>query len=260
MENIPHNYLNYTLSVVLGCMLAFLPVISSNFSDLDGVIPIFLTSLICSTIFIYWLCYKGFKNTKLKINIVDVCFALYICYGVLRMMVSDVIFNPVIVCEWFGLVIIYVLVRLLEYKFLRVLYVSLLLGGTIQAVIGVLQYVNLLESNHVIFKITGSFSNPGHYGGFLALSIVVGLFMWRAKQYSITKGNIFFPCILFIQIVALLLSDSRAAWLAVIVPICLLFANNYFNRPFYRHWYIKLSFCILIIVMMISLYYYKKAS
>ena len=124
MENIPHNYLNYTLSVVLGCMLAFLPVISSNFSDLDGVIPIFLTNLTCSAIFIYWLYCKGFKSAELKINIVDVFFALYICYGVLRMMVSDVIFNPVILCEWFGLVTIYILVRLLEHKFLRVLYAS----------------------------------------------------------------------------------------------------------------------------------------
>ena len=90
---------------------------------------------------------------------------------------SEAVFNPVILCEWFGLAIIYILVRLLEHKFLWGLYVSLLLGGTVQAIIGVLQYVNLLESNHVIFKITGSFSNPGHYGGFLALSIVVGLFI-----------------------------------------------------------------------------------
>ena len=260
MEYILSNYLDYTLSIVFGGILTFLPVISSNFSDLDGVIPIFLTSLTCSAIFIYWLCCKGFKSTELNVNIVDICFTLYICYGVLRMMISEAVFNPVILCEWFGLAIIYILVRLLEHKFLWGLYVSLLLGGTVQAIIGVLQYVNLLESNHVIFKITGSFSNPGHYGGFLALSIVVGLFMWREKQYSISKGNIFFPCILFIQIVALLLSDSRAAWLAVIVPICFLFANNDFNRPFFRHWYIKLSFCILIIVMMISLYYYKKAS
>ena len=124
MENIPHNYLNYTLSVVLGCMLAFLPVISSNFSDLDGVIPIFLTNLTCSAIFIYWLYCKGFKSAELKINIVDICFTLYICYGVLRITVSEVIFNPVILCEWFGLVTIYILVRLLEHKFLRVLYAS----------------------------------------------------------------------------------------------------------------------------------------
>ena len=124
MEYILSNYLDYTLSIVFGGILTFLPVISSNFSDLDGVIPIFLTSLTCSAIFIYWLCCKGFKSTELNVNIVDICFTLYICYGVLRITVSEVIFNPVILCEWFGLVTIYILVRLLEHKFLRVLYAS----------------------------------------------------------------------------------------------------------------------------------------
>ena len=103
MEYILSNYLDYTLSIVFGGILTFLPVISSNFSDLDGVIPIFLTSLTCSAIFIYWLCCKGFKSTELNVNIVDICFTLYICYGVLRMMISEAVFNPVILCEWFGL-------------------------------------------------------------------------------------------------------------------------------------------------------------
>ena len=67
---------------------------------------------------------QWFNSTKLKINIVNICFALYICYGVLRITDSEVIFNPVILCEWFGLVTIYILVRLLEHKFLRVLYAS----------------------------------------------------------------------------------------------------------------------------------------
>ncbi|WP_292268918.1 O-antigen ligase family protein [Butyricimonas sp.] len=260
MKHITSNYLNYTLSIVLGGIWAFLPVISSNFSDLDGVIPILLTSIVCASLLICLLCRKGFKNTKLRMNIVDICFALYICYGIFRIGTSGAIFNPIIVCEWFGLVIIYAIVRSFEPQFLNILYSSLLLGGTMQAIIGVLQYVNLLEPNNLIFTTTGSFSNPGHYGGYLVLSVIVSFFIWKEKKYSVTKGNIFFPCFLFIQAFALLLSNSRAAWLAVIIPLGILLVNNCFNRSFYRHWYIKLSVFILISGIITSLYFYKKAS
>lgn len=260
MERATTNYLNYILSLVLGCILAFLPVISSHWSELDGVIPIFLTSFICSFLLIYWLYYNGFRNTKLEINIIDICFALYLCYGISRVAISESIFNPTIVCEWFGLTVVYIIIRSLETKYLTILYASLLLGGTMQAIIGVLQYLNLLEPYNFIFNTTGSFNNPGHFGGFLALSVLVSFYMWREKKYSVTKGNKLFPFALFIQTFALILSNSRAAWLAVMVPLFYLFVSNYFNRPFYKRWYIKFSFFILIFGILTSLYFYKKSS
>lgn len=187
MERVHGNYLNYTLSGVLGCLLAFLPLISNKFNELDGVIPIFLTSIASAFILIYWLCCRGFKGAKVSVNIVDISFILYICYGFLRIDNDKAIFNPIIVREWFGLVIIYALVRVLESKFLKVLYHSLFTGGTIQAIIGIFQYANLLESNNLTFKVTGSFFNPGHYGGFLALSFIAGIFIWREKKFSASK-------------------------------------------------------------------------
>ncbi len=256
MEHITGNYLNYTLSIVLGCILVFVPIISSNFSDLDGVIPIFLTSIICSFLFIYWLCCKGFKNTKLRINIVDTCFALYICYGILRIGTSGAIFNPIIVCEWFGLVIIYAIVRSLESQYLNILYASLLLGGTMQAIIGVLQYVNLLEPNNLIFKTTGSFSNPGHLGGLLALSLTIGYSLWRKQKYTWKSKNIILPCVLMVQTITLILSNSRAAWFAVVVPLFFL----YYFRASFRNIFFKLLPCLLAIFLLVSLYYYKKES
>lgn len=260
MERVCGNYLNYTLSSVLGCLLAFLPLISNKFNDWDGVMPIFLTSIISAFVLIYWLCCRDSKNAKVCVNIVDISFILYICYGFFRIVISETIFNPIIVCEWFGLAIIYVIVRVLESKFLKVLYLSLFIGGTIQAIIGIFQYADLLGSNNLNFKITGSFFNPGHYGGFLALSFIVGIFIWREKKFSVSKGNIFLPCTLLIQTFALFLSNSRAAWIAVTVPLGFLFVNNYFNRPFYQHWCVKFSLFILTVIMVVSLYYYKKAS
>lgn len=245
---------------MLGCLLAFLPLISNKFNELDGVIPIFLTSIASAFILIYWLCCRGFKGAKVSVNIVDISFILYICYGFLRIDNDKAIFNPIIVREWFGLVIIYALVRVLESKFLKVLYLSLFTGGTIQAIIGIFQYADLLESNNPTFKVTGSFFNPGHYGGFLALSFIAGIFIWREEKFSASKGNIYFPCALLIQAFALFLSNSRAAWVAVIAPLVFLFVNNYFHRPFYRHWHVKFSLFTLAAIMAVSLYYYKKAS
>lgn len=254
------NYRSYIFSLVLGGMLAFLPIISSVFSGFDGVIPIFLNSVICSFLLICWLWSTCFKNIKLEFNVEDICFALYLCYGILRIVISEAIFNPIIACEWFGLTIIYLVVKLIEIKYLNIVYVFLLLGGVMQAILGVCQYVNLLGTQNLIFKITGSFNNLGHWGGFLALTVLVNFYMWREKKYSIIKWNKLFPCALFIQIFALIFSDSRAAWLAVMVPLGYLFVSNSFYRPCYKRWYIKLSFPILLFGILTSLYFYKKSS
>ena len=163
----------------------------------------------------------------LQVNKVNACFILYLCYAVKKILVQPCNLNPVILCEWFGLVIIYLLVRLLDIKGLRVLNISLILGGTIQAIVGILQYFNLFASNNIFFKVTGNFANPGHLGGFLALSVIVNLLTWREKSFSFKGKNILLPSALFLQILVLLASNSRAAWLAVIVPVFFLFARKY---------------------------------
>lgn len=255
---INHDYFCYSFALVLGSLLAFLPVITKILPDFDGVIPVFTNSVICSILLIFWLLNTRSKHVLLQVNKVDACFILYLCYGVLNILFHPSHFDPLIICEWFGLAIIYVLARLLDAKVLGVLNVSLILGGTIQAFVGILQYFNLFASNNTFFKVTGTFANPGHLGGFLALSTIVSLLTWREKGFSFKGKNILLPSTLFLQILVLVASNSRAAWLAVIIPILFLLAKKYVTL--YRGWGMKLFSLILVLALCIGLYYYKKAS
>ena len=255
---INHDYFCYSFALVLGSLLAFLPVITKILPDFDGVIPVFTNSVIYSILLIFWLLSTRSKHALLQVNKVDACFILYLCYGVLKILFHPSHFDPLIVCEWFGLAIIYILVRLLDAKVLGMLNASLILGGTIQAFVGILQYFNLFASNNTFFKITGTFANPGHLGGFLALSAIVSLLTWREKGFSFKGKNILLPSVLFLQILVLVASNSRAAWLAVIIPILFLLTKKY--SILYRKWGMKLFSLILVLALCIGLYYYKQAS
>ena len=45
----------------------------------------------------------------------------------------------------------------------------MILAGTIEAILGLLQVYGYEHSNHSLYALTGSFYNPGAYSGFLAM-------------------------------------------------------------------------------------------
>ena len=51
---------------------------------------------------------------------------------------------------------------------------AIVCSGCVQAAVGFLQWLDVLPSNHNLFPVTGSFMNPGPYGGYLAVCWVVG--------------------------------------------------------------------------------------
>lgn len=42
-----------------------------------------------------------------------------------------------------------------------------------EVTIGILQYLGQLPSRHILFRITGTFNNPGPYGGVLAICLTI---------------------------------------------------------------------------------------
>lgn len=85
-------------------------------------------------------------------------------------------------------------------------------SGVLQATIGIFQYLGVLASNHSAFSATGTFNNPRIWGGYLAimlsLSLPSVLKAERARRLYMGVG-----CIVIV--VGLVLSNSRAAWLAI---------------------------------------------
>ncbi|WP_187269363.1 O-antigen ligase family protein [Algibacter pacificus] len=125
---------------------------------------------------------------------------------------------------------------------------AIVISGIIQAVYGNLQLLGYYPSNHSGFKLTGSYFNPGPYAGFLAsvFPIALGLYLFREKVINslvlfnastkrdlilntITKLSFeYVPLLGIISIVLIIpATQSRAAWLAVLIISLLLFELRY---------------------------------
>ena len=87
----------------------------------------------------------------------------------------------------------------------------MLVGGA-QAVLGMMQLHGWAIPNHSMFRLTGSFYNPGPFSGYVAMSLPMFLyFMLRAKsQWQSYLGA---ACLLLLLIV-LPAGMSRSAWIA----------------------------------------------
>lgn len=249
--------INAIAALVLCGIITFSPVICDIFNRWDGVFSVLLISTICAIILLIQIWQKSTSRTPVKFTTMDMGFTLYIAYGILRLNIFKETFDPVILCEWIGLTAIYIVTRQAKPKSVTYFLYALLAGGTLQALIGLCQFAGIITSNNTTFKITGNFTNPGPLGGFLALSTVICLATWKEEKYKWEGPHLLLPCILLVSTVTLFLSDSRAAWLAVLCSACFLFMKKHF---LHHHWHVKLITVLLAASLVASLYYYKKTS
>ena len=104
---------------------------------------------------------------------------------------------------------------LAEAPFLKFffLFVGMLTGLT-EAVWGMQQLHGYTYSNHSLFRLTGSFFNPGPYSGYLA--VVLPVCLWAALKFQ--KGMHYFAWICVGAILIVLPAGmSRSAWMAAVV-------------------------------------------
>ena len=74
-----------------------------------------------------------------------------------------------------GLIVFYLSVRTLNLKYIYFLFIAIVISGATQAIYGNLQLWGYYPSNHGLFKMTGSFFNPGPYAGYLAAVFPISL-------------------------------------------------------------------------------------
>lgn len=119
----------------------------------------------------------------------------------------------ILVAFWFCL-------RLLSFSFKkseRLIVCILILWGVTEALWGLGQLYGILPSGHHIFKITGSFFNPGPYGGFIALFLPFSLYYWLFYRKVNTKISYIFLIVLTLSFLILPATLSRTAWISAIV-------------------------------------------
>ena len=90
----------------------------------------------------------------------------------------------------------------------------LMLTGLVEAVWGMQQLHGHAYSHHSLFRLTGSFFNPGPYSGYLA--VVLPACLWTALKFQ--KGMHYFAWVCVGAILVVLPAGmSRSAWMAAVV-------------------------------------------
>jgi len=101
-------------------------------------------------------------------------------------------------------------------KLHNLLCLFICITGLVEAVWGLLQLYDFLPSQHNLFKLTGSFFNPGPYAGYLAVVFPMALHLYLQRQgcrcyYKWVSG---ITCLAIILVLPAAI--SRASWLAVL--------------------------------------------
>jgi len=156
---------------------------------------------------------------------------------------------------------------------------SIVLSGAVQATYAWLQFFDVTQSHHVLFKMTGAFANPGILGQYLAISVVVivallSIYSDRIAQFfsgSNQAQKMNNPKSFSIRLVtgfiliAFLLTQSRGAYLGAVLTLVIFsypnMKNIFWNR---RPEYFKILMAAVISIVIVSaiggLYYFKKDS
>lgn len=161
--------------------------------------------------------------------------------------------------RWMAFIFCYLIVRFLSQPSKLLPYI--LTGGLIQSILVILQAYHWLESNHTHFPVTGSFGNPAQAGGYIAFSLIAGVCMSLSGHQKRFSGPFRF-IILIILLYALILSDSRASWLAVFTGIWYSLSVSGINlsRSLFRSAPAKILLLIVCISLGFCIYLYKKDS
>jgi len=207
------------------------------------------------TVYGVWIVKKKQTN-KIEIKITKVDFVLFLC--ILYLLVFLSIFkklldlNPLFYFNSFGFIIFFLLVKNLHYNRNFIPFYIFILLTLSQSIYGLLQLSHIFPTNHNQFDLTGSFNNPGPFAGYLAsllpFFILSFLLVNSNEKYSLLKlkflevsnkilkknskiKRIRVVILIFsfvITLIAILLTKSRAAWLAALI------SSTYFVYHFFR--------------------------
>lgn len=211
----------------------------------------------------------------IRISKLDIIILVFACYLSLNCLFRDScsISEFVIAIQ---LLILYTDLRALFQFFpeLRQIVILLLLfSGLHEAVYGIGQIFGLFESNHHLFPVTGSFFNPGPYGGYIAIITALALALLVKTPAGILGAAGKLPkllCWIISRILAwgtvafalivLPAVSSRSAWMAIGCTVLVLLFSRYKERIKKYKIPLVISGIITGTVMAIAVYGLKKDS
>ncbi|MDE7375158.1 MAG: O-antigen ligase family protein, partial [Odoribacter sp.] len=175
-----------------------------------------------------------------------------------------------------GCACLYLLCRFLligQPRLYLLLHLAILLWGIFEAVYGNLQLYGYYASNNGLYKMTGSFLNPGPFSGFLAaiFPLALSYVLHPAKDIGYIHRIIRYVAgtCLFLTLLLLPAGMSRAAWVAVVVGSLVVFGGYHSFRELFQKYDLRQKrkmlwgcsgLLVLLIAASVSIYYLKKDS
>lgn len=175
----------------------------------------FTLALLSAVLFLYAMKLK--KGDVISITILDASIALYVLYNVIHIFAKGSVYiDNADICKWGSVIGIYLIVRNLQNK--KIVFYTLVLSGVEEAITAIAQKLYLLESNHVRFDVTGHLGNPGPLGGYLAVCLLIAIYLlWEKRQNKKLWMTIGLVSAILLMAIGIILTDSRAAVLGVLL-------------------------------------------
>lgn len=129
---------------------------------------------------------------------------------------EKLLFGGQLICLWFMLKYLFVSFPSLQTFF----PVLIMASGAFEATKGLCQLYGFTPSNHALFRLTGSFFNPGPFSGYLAVILPISFgFILRLRKQTANSCRIIYylAWITFLLILLVLPAGmSRSAWIAAL--------------------------------------------
>lgn len=145
------------------------------------------------------------------------------------------------------------------------IYILVNLCAIYECILGFVQVTGLGLSKHTGFLVTGSFTNPGPYGGFIAILLsILGAYYFMnkdAEEWYCKVLRILSVISCLICLIVLPVSMSRAAWLAIGVA-SLVFGFKELNlaNGIRKHKALAAITLVIVIILMAGAFFLKKDS
>ena len=226
-----HSVLNLVLLIPFLLVIATVFIVGRDLSNgiVSGKYFWFYGGMGVVTLFVFIK--MIFSNTGFRFTLTDMCVLLFVgSIFVSSLLVNDASQNTTKLTILVLLTVLYFSVSFLTggYKFKgfnqNLICIFMIITGLIEAVWGLRQLYGFESSQHSLFKVTGSFFNPGPYSGYLAVIFPLAIYNWlyplrfkekKTSVYYLSVTVKWLSCITGVIIFLILpAAMSRSAWLA----------------------------------------------
>ena len=156
---------------------------------------------------------------------------------------------------WGYVVTCYILTRCLPSSWQNRLLVIIVISGFIQSLIAWRQFYGWTESNHSSFLVTGSFKNPAPLAGYIGACLILTIELMQLYHKRNRKITFLLIPVAVSMFGVIILSYSRAAWLALLILIAWQIVRYYKVQRRYLS-----VIAILLILCSAGFYFLKKES